>query len=861
MATAQEAQIGINQQYAQVQQARAQSETQLRQLQQLQSQLPEFQSQEALRGKYGGVQGQQKRSVLQRVKDALTGRKGEIKQYQEKLQQYESQTLNPYQQQLQSQAQKNAQELQAFNKAQNFYFRGIPLAVTRGSPEYKYLKALYENENNARRGFYDQIKDLQAQNPDEVIKYDLPNMKITGVESKYFKQSLPTDKYNALVESFNTQPQDIIGTTSYNSQVQELAPPSLFTGGRGVVSMPPSNWQNYKRAVQEKGALSGTLFYGGEKIKSYITERELKQDKPYQPYAQGRLAQFTATTAPYFTPAGPTLLVASGGEKLIFGGSSFEGKPSAISQEIASYKQSGVNPLIASGLAWGLPVAEIALGGFGINSQIKNIRALKAQPETSFLGTLEELQQGGVKADILAKTTRGDQQVYTWGQQLLRRVPETERFWGLGRGVTSTPEGNLKPFLSISGGAERGTGYAVRENPFLKIRGELGRGAIVDKSTGFVYRELGNDIFAYQGGRAVLRINKATGRVSFVVRQPNIEGRLIKVPSQIEGLNDITIIQPSGGPKTPLSKTFGSNQQEVISQFLGDISKVGESSLKPISKTAPRMAPLKVENQPQQSAFWGTGQYERTEGGLLPQGQTDFLDLGNLNKIKAVSFLGSASGLRIDEDLKNLGGLLPKARGLSDTQIKETPSIRQRSYSAQAQDQRLRQPSTLRQRNTTITQPRQTPRPIEPKRPTGGGFYYNPSEKKKRGPRLPLKKKRSLLFIPEIKKGKTFLPLGVFKDPLKADIAAKQKVLSDLSASYRIRTSEGKFILPRTSPRFRLSRNKKTPFTAVQKKRAIPDLRYTGRLTSRKERSLIMMAKKKAPKKPLKIPKPRRPKK
>lgn len=497
-----------------------------------------------------------------------------------------------------------------------------------------------------------------------------------------------------------------------------------ITQGRGVVSQAPSQLQDYIEVVRDKGPITGTLFFLGEKAKARVIGKETHPTS-YQPYATGNLASLGVQASPYFTPVGPLLMVATGGESIFFKSTSNKGQRPEFQQEISSLEEKGFNPLVSRAITYGTPVSEIVLGGVGLSGQVKTSQIKNAiNPQTEFIGTWENVGQG-TRTNILAKTSffgpegvkfpsakivkpKIGEDIFTLGTQIVKPVEKTNRFVSFGRGFNILGK-EAKPFVSISKGAERGAGYVVKDTPLWKLRGEIGQGGIVDRSTGLIYRQVGENIYAYSGGKAVLRINRARGRVSYVIKEPSIKGKLINSPEKVLP-SDIKILQPSGGKKTSLSKTF----QQATNTFISDIQKGAVSQVsKEVTNVKPIISPS-ITKQSQTSSFFGTGQYERTEGfGSSVLKPND--NILNLDKVRQIDFLSIRSGPKT----KNKEEILLKEKNKLHIFQNATPReiqgerIGQKELSLLRTQQQLREKQRTRQTSLlkqTLGEPATKPR-------------------------------------------------------------------------------------------------------------------------------------------------------
>lgn len=226
MATIQEQ---ITQQRTQVAQAQQKSQEALRQLQQAEAKIPEYQTQKALRQTYTGITGQQKRGVFQRIKSAILGQKQQVQQYQQGLQQYEQQVLTPAEQQVRE-AQARAEQ---YNYAVRAYLgqvsggsiKDVPLDIRRAAQQQ--AESLERQSSFALTNY---VRKFEQNNPGEKLIVDWDNFQIKGVESGALGASIPVSEYNKIVQSFQSPQmsiQDIPAQTLNVQMSSSLESPQL----------------------------------------------------------------------------------------------------------------------------------------------------------------------------------------------------------------------------------------------------------------------------------------------------------------------------------------------------------------------------------------------------------------------------------------------------------------------------------------------------------------------------------------------------------------------------------------------------------------------------------------------------------
>lgn len=358
----------------------------------------------------------------------------------------------------------------------------------------------------------------------------------------------------------------------------------------------PSQFKVYKSFIARRGPITGTLGYVGERVKGLITRKELQKDKPYQPYATGKLAQVGIQTAPYFSPLGPTLLVATGAEKLTFG------LPQVKAQEQKLIAK-GIPAPAAKTISLAVPVGEVGLGLLGIKGQMKIGRIERATPTTQFAGTVQKVEEGS-KINLIAKTIRGPQEEFVLSQQLLKSagkkgivsvekgyqvLGDISKAWDWNKGVLQAEPviQDVKRFVSVQRGTELGKGFIAKQIPIGKIRASIGEGSLIGK-TGIISRKTG-DVYSYLGGEAKGLISKPEKTFTYIIKKPTIVGKLLKIPTPIKEAG-VKFLQPSGIKKTPFSSTFAKQEQTAIQKAIAQIASTTGKVPKPSAIT--RAAPI-----------------------------------------------------------------------------------------------------------------------------------------------------------------------------------------------------------------------------------------------------------------------------
>jgi hypothetical protein len=654
MSSIEEARQALEAQRQLVKEQQERAENARKALEEQRRRLPNIRTQQALRGQKNFKEGlagmQQRRTILGKEKD-ISGKQSAVSAYQEQLSQYETEQLNPYEKQIQeAEAQQKAQqEVQAKAADYNYALR-VYLGQTSGGNIGRIDPSIREEAKKAAEGMENsaRISSLLQFGKEQGLKPVIVNGQITGFEDTVKQMSIPVPNL-ALGSSEDIARYEKAGITFKEvpvTQTKELdqlnlvgsaknvlisaKPISLYTGGKGVVDLPPSRTSQFFSQIKEKGLVGGTLSYVSEKSGSFFYEREMNQDRPYQPEGQMRVVKFVTQTLPFFSPVGAGLMVVAGGEKFLFGSREYQGKPSEFSQEKTQLKEAGFNPLFSNIIVYGKPALEIGLGTLGVRSQVK----VDKIPQTEFAGTISRSGDTS-QIDVLAKTSQGDQNIFSIGRQVVKPIEGTNKFLSVGKGynvlgdvkqglefptlrkVTKIPE--VKPFISISKGEELGTGYVVKELPGGKIRGELGQGSL-SGDTGLIYRKQG-DVNVFTGGKVSKRISGdplelyGSSKTSYLIRKPTIKGYLKELPVAESIETGVKILTPANIKKTPFSLTFP--EQKAVSSLVTNIQKSSVKSFKPVESKPVSLfgtistTEIQAKNQP--SVWSGTGMYERTE--------------------------------------------------------------------------------------------------------------------------------------------------------------------------------------------------------------------------------------------------------
>lgn len=422
-----------------LEQKKQEAEQSKKQIEEARSKLPNYQSQRALRGSYGGLKGRANRQVVINAEKELESKKGQVEKFQEEV-------LNPYEEQVsQSEAQIRDYDLQqqAITLAQKFYDARVPYSFLKGEENpyvYEYTKQLYENANataelNAKLD--EAVAQANAGVPTDIAfkGLNLEYLKKKGFVKETTLPSTPesnlaSNNFNLFI-SPNSQTNNLLGmltrldrtdqvklSSNYQSLVNSPLIPLVSAKNISPPVNPPSQInvapslfsrlkQNFNKNINENGNVvqAGLNTIGGLGQSQY--EKAVQQGKTsaYQSEAIQNLIGALPQTA-YFTPAGPSLLALGGTSQLV----SYGVKPEILqnkatrTQEFASQYGVNVPRGVAVGTNIGLPIAEAGLGFFGLKGQytnIKNVRGAKLFEESPKIiaGGRIEGNQGGI--DIL----------------------------------------------------------------------------------------------------------------------------------------------------------------------------------------------------------------------------------------------------------------------------------------------------------------------------------------------------------------------------------------------------------------------------------------------------------------------------
>lgn len=152
-----------------------------------------------------------------------------------------------------------------------------------------------------------------------------------------------------------------------------------------------------------------------------------------------------------------------------------------------------------------------------------------------------------------------------------------------------------------------------------------------------IYSPIEEGVYRYIGTtRPFLRVYKS-GKTSYIIKEANIFGR-ISIGKTLKDDFGRTIFRSSGKLTPALSKVIGKGIASISTQ---EVKRTPSIKVKEVSIATG------IISKPSRSLYYGTGQYERTTGGLLPE-QIQFtasrqMQITRTLPIQIVSFSGRTS--------------------------------------------------------------------------------------------------------------------------------------------------------------------------------------------------------------------------
>jgi len=609
------------------------------------------------------------------------------------IKQQELQKLKPIEQQIQQTEKeiKRVEDARASAQAKRDAFeRDLSIATRAAGSPGKFIgltKSQAELKRQIQEGRI--VADIRGKALGEKAVAQKISEELQLPETLKFEELTP-EFFGGLTKQARTQLEEkqLIGIVTKETRMEEPTTiiDSKVEGGKPLqISESPSQFNVFKEFVKKKGPVTGTIDYVGEKISGIVRRREEKLPikEQWQPQTQARLTKIGTTIGPYFTPLGPTLIFATGAEKLTFGKEDIKRQQKELQKK---FEERGTPSFFAKQAAvtisYGVPVGEMGLGLFGIKSQMKTGLIERAPTKTELVGTIQKTD-AGVKVDVLSKTTKGPQEEFILGKQIIKPTTKGESI-SIEKGYRVTddislgmkgipPKGepiitDVKRFVSVSKVKELGKGFATRRTQELVKRAELGKGFIVDKTTGIISKKAG-DVFSFIGGKSNILVDKSLGKISRIIRQPTIKGKLKTIPAEVKP-SDVKIIQPADIKKTPLSSTFTAQEEKAVSGFIGSLAKVGGEV----------PSPSIVSKVPPITSFGGSIMTSTTPQEIVTITETSTRSQPTQNLFTASKLTGFIKPVERETQRELLGTSLPQPQTTrEETKIIQTPKISQTS--------------------------------------------------------------------------------------------------------------------------------------------------------------------------------------
>lgn len=327
---------------------------------------------------------------------------------------------------------------------------------------------------------------------------------------------------------------------------------------------------------------------------------------------------------------------------------------------------------------------------------------LVPESRTSFIATTKNLGNGFTKVDVISKTTTGTRNTFGLSSQVVKEgeVSASKGVQFLVKGSKNKVEVSKLNLLGLS--KDVGNAQAVRESTSMTLRKDIGQGSQsavlsqevqrIAQGKSYPFNKVNlktnpnvvrNDIigsykdinenavgFVGQTGKGILRIYKS-GRVTKVLDNPNVRGIILKdstpeyttdsvgnviitkgkkLSSAIKDkiLSNVGGLATSGASKNIAEGTKAISTSGGIKLF-GFVSAVETPK---VDIGYPTMTGNAVLEKPSQSAFAGTGQYEKTNEVVSPitnMGTTQSVNEVNILKVTPIQTLGSSGRQRPKE--------------------------------------------------------------------------------------------------------------------------------------------------------------------------------------------------------------------
>jgi len=613
------------------------------------SELPEIRSQEALRQKFTGLQGLQQRQKVLGVETQIGEGVSQTEKYLSEVEEYKEKIIKPFQSQVET-AEAQIAEYDIMERAQRMFERGIWSGWIKG-PEYKYLHRLEKLQSMDREAFSRQVDKIQSSLPKgETLIVDWKNLKVQGVDSKALQQSLPVIDGQI---RFGV-PSPSVSAPSLNvTSLGSLSAPNLSQVPVGSIDVAPSLGQRLKtewigKFNQSGNIVSATLGTASGLFKSVRDRNVQKTGDYYQYEGIQNLIGVTTEVAPYFTPVSLYLLIGGGVSKLV----TYPFKPEILQRKGESVtgflqEKAGITApsWVGRTLVATADVGQIALGGLGVYSQFKASQIAKSKPQTEFFA---EVRPSGERIDVnvisrqvgkgvepnvaISKQYVIDKAVSGKTISLTQRGKSVEVVESFQIGKVSTgkqgvywrgqigKEATSTLFSKTASAQTRGMKIDIsnlnRIDNLKTSKMAVDKGVKVQTNIGTLFdRGTGSDFLFVGGSSPKLRIYK-TGGTSLVA--PRDTTGIIRVVTDTADDFVPTIFKTADKSKVLTQEV----QSAIVSGVQKTQSVVTPSKAVTIG-TEIKVVPLDIKVQPQrlpaQSIFYGTGQYEQTDGFVSTQ--------------------------------------------------------------------------------------------------------------------------------------------------------------------------------------------------------------------------------------------------
>jgi len=437
---------------------------------------------------------------------------------------------------------------------------------------------------------------------------------ISQVEKEAQMTFIPEVRKQILQEAKTTGKVDISKYVS-RPKVTPIVPKTLTPPPSGVVSLPPSKYEQFKKEVQQEGYIKGGLGFIGKKTSGFISESKFS---PFRRtgYAKpvGKGTKLMVETAPYFTPVGPALLVGAGAEEIFTKRGRLR-----IKEKQKKFESEAYGARISTVFSYGQPIAEIGLGlagGIALFRGARQVSKLKKEiPITKFKAEVQHIPEKDIEGISLISRTKIGKKEYLsvfGGISKEGKIALTK-----GKGVVLTEEGAY-PFKSLGLGKKLGKAKVVKPGK-IKIKKEIGEGfgvktltiadekAITSKFIGTSIKE-GETTYVL-AGKPKLRIEPGEVRTIF---RPTITGEIKKAKVPKEKIIEFEPFEktyigkkpkvkvPEEKPVTQLQKEKQfQEQQEKVLKMVGGMEETAKvkaiSEVKEVAKV--KVFPIKTDSQ------------------------------------------------------------------------------------------------------------------------------------------------------------------------------------------------------------------------------------------------------------------------